>query len=727
MRYNLLFLFSFFISLVSAQEVVIGLQSNPQLQKKISPQYAATYGSAHFYKYKELKKTLPFIDDFSSNHLKVFITDTTSGLFDHTEVYFEYEVNNVFLDTIKYSTSPTWIYEINGDSALNSTFTIYQYNPSIYPPVIYDSIVNVYPTYNIHKKLVGNPDTVSFNSLVLYNSTWYYHIFNDDVSYWTGRGVYVNSNYPINPISVGVATFDALDDDGLVYVGSNAIPKKSDSLVSKPFDLSSLTKTDNLFLSFYLESKGYGDAPETKDSLILQFLDNAGSWITVWNSNTIATWPADNFLSVYEKLDSSIYFHSAFKFRFVNHTSITGFGTDLSNRDNWHLDYVVFDKNRSDNDNYISDVAFEYLPKSLVNGYTSVPWRHFTSGSNVMQGTSQSLVRNTATTNESVDFRVNITEKGNVIYTSVATQNAIIPAADTNYYNENYGSFAYASAESDSASFIVQYVIGTTATGNFTGNDTVEAQQDFFNYYSFDDGTAEAGYGFYETGLEFAYKINILESKGDTLRGLWMYFNDVANHANYLNPFTIRVWADNAGVPGTLLLETSTMYPDTIDGINEFSYYPLSTELFLQGTYHVGFRQSTSSYINIGLDLNTNANSSMHYKGTDGWKNSLVQGAVMLRPVMGKKVVFPASNEDLILRQSFEVYPNPVTQGFFNIETESISVLSVVDVTGKEILTQLLSKGLNIVNTENLPSGIYFVKTYSTENSSLTVKKIIVQ
>src|SRR5665647_52119 len=54
---------------------------------------------------------------------------------------------------------------------------------------------------------------------------------------WEGRSVYVNDRYAVDPPSKGVATFDALDADGVVYSGLGLSPRGADTLTSLPLAL----------------------------------------------------------------------------------------------------------------------------------------------------------------------------------------------------------------------------------------------------------------------------------------------------------------------------------------------------------------------------------------------------------------------------------------------------------------------------------------------------------
>src|SRR5690606_37405864 len=84
-----------------------------------------------------------------------------------------------------------------------------------------------------------------------------------DADKWEDNYVYINSNYAVNPISYGVATFDGLDSTGYPYNFNNPTSHGvADYLTSKPIDLSSVT--DSVYLSFFFQPQGNGNRPETQ-------------------------------------------------------------------------------------------------------------------------------------------------------------------------------------------------------------------------------------------------------------------------------------------------------------------------------------------------------------------------------------------------------------------------------------------------------------------------------
>lgn len=107
---------------------------------------------------------------------------------------------------------------------------------------------------------------------------------------WQDRQAFVNNSYPIFPPSIGVATLDALDENGKMYAHANRESFTADTLTSNRIRLDSnftlsrkMQVGDSIYFSFYYQPGGgckvtppvewerIGDAPEFDDKLILEF------------------------------------------------------------------------------------------------------------------------------------------------------------------------------------------------------------------------------------------------------------------------------------------------------------------------------------------------------------------------------------------------------------------------------------------------------------------------
>ena len=110
-----------------------------------------------------------------------------------------------------------------------------------------------------------------------------------DTALWIGNQAFVNQSFCINPPTIGCVTLDAVDEKGRIYGHATKQPKTfgADTLLSRPIRLDSifsplpraLTPADSVSLCFFYqpgggEGKPYeklGDAPESYDSLVLEF------------------------------------------------------------------------------------------------------------------------------------------------------------------------------------------------------------------------------------------------------------------------------------------------------------------------------------------------------------------------------------------------------------------------------------------------------------------------
>ncbi len=128
-----------------------------------------------------------------------------------------------------------------------------------------------------------------------------------DAHRWVEKAVFVNNSFCYLPPNQWVATFDALDSTGNIYGIASPSPFKADRLTSQPLRLDSvflpvpakLGPDDSLYLSFYYQPQGLGDAPESGDSLVLTFRILTGDTVfshidSVWVSvNNFLNSPQD--------------------------------------------------------------------------------------------------------------------------------------------------------------------------------------------------------------------------------------------------------------------------------------------------------------------------------------------------------------------------------------------------------------------------------------------------
>ena len=539
-------------------------------------------------------------------------------------------------------------------------------------------------------------------------------VVNSDL--WEISSVFVNSDYPINPVTIGVATFDGLDEYGYARNFSQINPSSpSDTLSSQVIDLSAL---DSAYLMFYFQGKGIGDSPQFNDSLVLEFFSNALVWEKIWFSFGQSM---QEFEKVIQIINAPKFMHNAFQFRFRNYATISG------NFDHWHVDYVKVDEFLNSNDTIgLNDVAFVYSANSFLKTYEQMPWSHFKNNEIVeMNDTAAIFLRNNGA-NINVDYQYNIFENNTLIAhypTLGVSRNESVFDYDSigNFEFKNppisINSSVFNSLFSDSVSFTVQHII-STGSNDYKRNDTIYYLQEFNSSFAYDDGTAELAYGINSSDAELAYQFKL--NRPDTLRAIEMYFPQMLDSVNHI-PFYLTVWDNNNGQPGSILHQQEVYPKHTENG--EFHYYYLDSVFQLIGTFYIGLEQITDDLLNIGLDKNKSANQFMFYNIGSGWVNSSFPGAWMIRPIVSMDEVILMQDE--INTNTFNLFPNPANQEL-NIFLSTIdNIISIYNLQGKLVKKSFVSTNNCKLNITDLSSGMYVVEVKN--NKGRNFRKFIIE
>ena len=544
--------------------------------------------------------------------------------------------------------------------------------------------------------------------------------FIDDFSYqsmypsqdkWLDYHVFINNNFGIDPPSVGVASFDVLDSAGFMYntAGQNAMP--CDYLTSKPINLSQILPKDSLYLSFFYQPKGMGwDAPEGMDSLVLQYKTAQREWQTI---HALPGTALHEFKQLMLPIADTSYLKKSFQFRFFNYASIGGGQNqeDAISNDFWHLDYIVLDTGRTAADTIHKDVSFMYYNKSLLKDYYAVPWSHYTA----LDLDSVSLkFKNIDKNSRSINNLTYLLYNGNTRLDSISDESLTIAPnteKDFKFKFDDYGqgptvpSVLYDSTQFDITWYYERDIAGRS---EYQFNDTVHYSQNFYNYYAFDDGTAESAISLVQTESQFALKVNAI--KEDTLRGISMFFNRYKDYGTSDNAiFTLCVWEDNNGVPGDTIYTEDNHKPKYGYSSNYFSLYKFKKAVPVGKTFYIGWTNETNKVYSLGFDLNTDDNNIVFTRLAEtNWEN-YKNGMPMMRPVLGENFVAYSVSEiedDLNLK----IFPNP-TKGVLNIETNTDKELplKLYNILG-ELLLETTVFNKKTINISAYNNGIYIVQ-----------------
>jgi hypothetical protein len=573
--------------------------------------------------------------------------------------------------------------------------------------------------------LVSNPVLNGNKLLVNKNKSAITLPFFDDFSYnsnvanidlWEQSSVFVNSTYPINPVTIGVATFDGLDEYGFARNFFQTNPSSpSDTLLSQEIDLSAV---DTAYLMFYFQGKGIGDSPQLNDSLVLEFFSNTLVWEQVWFSFGQSM---QEFEKVVQLINDPKFMHNAFQFRFRNYATISG------NFDHWHIDYVKVDEFLNSNDTIkLNDVAFVSAATSFLKTYEQMPWTHFKNNElDEMNDTAAVLLRNNGA-GINVDYQYNIYENNTLIahYPTLGiSRNASIFDYDSigNFEYRNppitVSSSVFTSLFPDSVSFKMQHIISTGVDDN-KWNDTLCYIQHFNSSFAYDDGVAESAYGINTSGAKLAYQFKL--NRPDTLRAIEMYFPQMLDSVNHI-PFYLTVWDNNGGQPGSILHQQE-VYPNHTEN-GEFHYYYLDSIFQMIGTFYVGWEQTTGDLLNIGLDKNKSVNQFMFYNIGSGWNNSSYPGAWMIRPIVSMDEIILA--QDDTKTGNFKLYPNPAKQELNILLSTINNIILIYNLQGKLVKQSFVSTTNCKLNITDLSSGMYVVEVWN--NKGRNFQKFIIE
>lgn len=550
-----------------------------------------------------------------------------------------------------------------------------------------------------------------------------YHL--PDIKKWADNFVFINNNYSNRQVTSGIATFDALDNTGYLYETASSSGFEADHLTSQPINLN-YPASDNIWLSFYYQPGGYGDIPEENDSLSLHFFaPDEKKWYSVWR---IPGYSNQAFKPATIRIDNSRFLKKGFRFRFVNYASMSPNLNDpsmIGNCDHWNVDYIVLDRNRNSADTIYKDVAFRYPSRSLLKTYEAMPWRQFNQAYLLEMGSSlpvhyrnnDVIIRNVTRNFEIWDIYKNSLSES---FTAGATN--IDPLTNVDYNAKL--TYRFKTDNSDSALFRIKSWL---ITDDFDPkqNDTTVYYQHFGNYFAFDDGTSEGGYGINGQGSRNAMVACRFKSFiQDTLRAISICFNDSYLNANQ-RLFDLMVWDDNNGIPGNLLYTQGEVMVKPGRSINGYYTYTLATSIMVNNNFYVGWKQRSETFLNAGIDVNTSNSGRQYYWINGNWHQSQVSGTLMIRPTVGAPLSTGLRIPEYQNHSKLHFWPNPAGE-FINFDSTEFPAdgsiyISIIDLSGRELIKVQLAEMIDI---SCLHEGIYIIIA-SRNGSPLGINRLV--
>ncbi|MCB9252696.1 MAG: T9SS type A sorting domain-containing protein [Flavobacteriales bacterium] len=586
----------------------------------------------------------------------------------------------------------------------NSTLRIYAQN---------------HPNWNESQKKYkwGRKDTLNLPFFDDFVSTKVY----PDSGKWFNNYVYINNDFPVNPPSYGVATFDDLDAKGRPYTElSSTSFGACDTLLSLAINLQDsngvqFTPADSIYFSFYFQRQGLGDPSDDKvDSLIVQFKDKDGFWKTVWKARGGVVAP---FEFVMFDIKDSKYLHKGFQFRFINYSRHTG------NMNQWHVDYVHLAKNRRKLNHSYNDFAIQGRPTSLLKKYSEMPYAHFLTNPAEFEADTIFIYASNLSSNVlNIEARQEENFKGNTLVSTTFSSNAAnIPAMGN--AKRRFPKYSLSGLSGKIISVEREFELRESGiSSKYVPNDKIKDCQLFGSCYAYDDGSAEYGFGYDDDVPDpflqgaIAYKFDIAQS--DTLTAIGMFFNrSVTTSAAF--SFDLKVWQSITKVKSGRLDDVSlyTGYnalPKFTDSINGFHVFYLDTPLVLpKGAFYIGWEQQGTNHLDVGYDINNGyhqmeASDNLYFVDRNNWVQvNDFKGALMMRPYFGKK---PYLGDRAFLPRLQEVkvsiFPNPVVSVLNISSEEPVEKTILIDQNGRKVL---ISHDTELQVTDLKP-GVYTIQ-----------------
>ncbi|MFN3783368.1 MAG: T9SS type A sorting domain-containing protein [Spirosomataceae bacterium] len=539
---------------------------------------------------------------------------------------------------------------------------------------------------------------------------------------WINAGVSVYPSSTQAP-SFYVATFDGRDAQGVPYVtGLSTSVGPTDSLTSRPIDLSRILPKDSLVLSFFYQAKGTGEAPDQEDSLILEVRTKQAEWKTIWR--TPENKSLDFSLVLLPLVDDAL-FHADFQFRFRS------FGRQTGPFDTWSVDYIYLDTQRNSQRKFFPDIAISSVQTSLLKGFQSMPFKTFKANPSRYLADSLSFsVRNLREFQSAFRYQFTVRDSTqSTVYKQIQVPTPVTIVG-------NGGStfqLSLAGTQLPSSPQTIQYELelatpetfDTTSVASplFRQNDRIVLQNDLTNYYAYDDGTAEGGA---DTDKQFgSVAVQFVGLPQDTLAAIQIAFSPTFTDL-IGSTIVLQVHRGNKGVPGELLTAQAVRLSEPIQK-NKFIEFDLTESVVVNDTFFVGWQRISPTAVPVGLDKNSKPFTSVIYQNTGSeWTKSDLDGFLLVRPVMGNKTLVNQPSDGLItgLEPSvqFNVFPNPTSDLlYFDLPQKELELVSLVDILGRLVFS---TKDVHSpISLENVSNGTYFLKI-KTQSNTFT-KKII--
>ena len=464
------------------------------------------------------------------------------------------------------------------------------------------------------------------------------------------------------------------------------------------------------------------------------------TWYTVWSvpGQRLETFMAENeglyFKQVMIPIRDLRYFTDHFYFRFFNYASIENAShpTNRGNEDEWNIDFVYLNYGRTVAAPSYPMLTFSGKLPSFLNRYRAIPYPQYRINTNHIRESLELDIANLDNVPHEAQYYYTVSQiGGGQHYRRDLDPVTINPYAESGYLNcppsgespacPFVGQLFNISYAYDTVSYeIKHYIYDSTCTPPLV--DSMVYRQGFYNYYAYDDGIPEMGYGVVPSGGAFALRFELNDY--DTLCGVQMLFNHTLKDANY-KFFDIVVWKDENGKPGQEVYRLSGQRPLWEEQIYRFHYYPFDKVIAFAGSFFIGLVQQGSGLINIGFDSSVDNSEYAFYNTNGAWLPTEMRGTLMIRPVVGSSY-YIGVEENESQTESIKLYPNPASNTLnINVpEGTEIVKTSIFDLMGRKVYQGAFEQEIAV---GDMRDGLYIISLTTAQGQVITQKFIIRQ
>lgn len=531
-------------------------------------------------------------------------------------------------------------------------------------------------------------------------------------NFWILGGVERTEGKAILPPSIGVMSFDGRDARGLPYRQDRVEAVGSmDTLTIREMALGQYLPQDSVFLRFFVQPNGRGEAPDPEDSLWVEAKTSTGEWLTIWSLR--GGMPTQNFIPVTLPILQPSFFFNGFQFRFRSS------GRQSGPFDTWHVDYVYMEAQSTRKPIFFPDIALVESTPSLFRLYRGIPFRTFSRDqSRYLRDSLAVSVRNFRefTSFSQITFSV----------TGPDTELSFTPPDFQNIPGNRLVSLAYPMPPNWRLAKPGVYRFGVrleTPESNlptlpsFTDNDTYEQSMSVETTWQYDDGSAEGGADI-DRRLGQVAQLFTMPS-ADTLGGIQMAFSSTFSSLQG-RTLLVRVWEATPAGPGSLLYQE----PLRITSDSLWRTLIFQQSIVVPAQFYIGWQRLSDQVVPVGLDKNSPLPAGHIWSNTGfSWQSTPLGGSLMIRAVMGALGNVPNQTGEVTALEPervVRVYPNPTRDWIHWSPTEGTCWIR--DQTGRLYHTGSADSGT--CRVQDWPTGLYFL-TIATKTHTFTQKWVI--